>query len=185
MLSGREPVLVTMKVAPHVWNLRARRAFDRLMRSFAASQERFGTRWVHFSVQRDHIHVIAEATSQPALSRSMQGLSVRIARTINRLMTRKGTVFADRFHERVLETPRQVRTAIRYVILNARKHRVPLAAGELDPCSSACTIDTWTVPVKIAQTRSPPVVPPRTWILSIGWRRGGPLDPDHVPGRIP
>jgi putative transposase len=105
-----------MKVADHVWNLRACRAFDRLMRTFAAAQERFGTRLVHFSVQRDHIHLIAEATDETSLSRSMQGLAVRIARAINRLMARKGTVFADRYHERVLATPRQTRAAIRYVL---------------------------------------------------------------------
>jgi putative transposase len=114
-LSGREPLLITMKVRGHVWNLRARRAFDRVMRTFAAAQERFGTRLVQFSVQRDHIHLIAEAVDEVALSRSMQGLAVRIARAINRLMRRKGAVFADRYHERVLRTPRQTRWAIRYV----------------------------------------------------------------------
>jgi putative transposase len=117
-LSGREPLLITMKVADHVWNLRARRAFDRVMRSFAAAQQRFGTRLVQYSVQRDHIHLIAEAVDEVSLSRSMQGLAVRIARTINRLMDRKGAVFADRYHERVLRTPRQTRWAIRYVLTN-------------------------------------------------------------------
>ena len=182
-LTGREPLLVTLKVGRHVWNLRARRAFDRLMRALAAAQDRFGTRIVHFSVQRDHVHLIVESPGQLALSRAMQGLSVRIARTINRLMARRGKVFADRYHERVLATPRQVRNAVKYVILNARKHGVRLAAREIDPCSSGVALTAWNGPTRAARV-SPPVMAPRTWLLAIGWRRGGPLDPDHVPGPI-
>jgi REP element-mobilizing transposase RayT len=184
VLSGREPVLITLKVRPHVWSLRARRAFDRVMRTFVAAQERFGTRLVHFSVQRDHIHLIAEAVDETALSRSVQGLAVRIARTINRLMARKGKVFADRFHERVLATPRQTRHALQYVLLNASKHGIRLGRREVDPCSSASAFDGWDGPVRIARALSPPVLAARTWLLRIAWRRGGPLDPAHVPGAI-
>jgi putative transposase len=175
-------VLVTLKVARHVWSLRARRAFDRLMRALARAQDRFGTRFVHFSVQRDHVHLIAETASQEALSRSIQGLSIRIARTINRLMGRKGSVFADRFHERVLATPRQVKNALRYVICNARKHGIRLGHREVDACSSAVSFDGWDGPIRIAHAVAPPVRAARTWLLQIGWRRGGPLDPDDVPG---
>jgi REP element-mobilizing transposase RayT len=181
-LSGREPVLLTLKVAPHVWSLRARRAFDRLMRALGRAQDRFGTCFVHFSVQRDHVHLIAETASQEALSRSMQGLSVRIARAINRVMARKGKVLADRFHERVLATPRQVRNALRYVFGNARKHGVRFGAREIDPCSSAACFDGWDGPIRVARSFAPPVRAARTWLLRVGWRRGGPLDPDDVPG---
>ena len=46
-----------------------------------------------------------------ALARGMQGLSIRMARRLNRLWRRSGKVFADRFHVEVLRTPRQVRDA--------------------------------------------------------------------------
>jgi hypothetical protein len=52
----------------------------------------------------------------------MQGLAIRIAKGLNRLWGRKGKVFEDRFHERVLETPREVRTALAYLVHNARRH---------------------------------------------------------------
>jgi hypothetical protein len=52
----------------------------------------------------------------------MQGLSVRVARAANDELGRKGRVFADRYHARALTTPRAVRFALRYVLLNARKH---------------------------------------------------------------
>src|SRR5262245_20180575 len=75
-VTRRQPVLVTLKMGKHVWNLRTRRAFERLVPRFAAARERLGMRLVHFSVQRDHIHLIVEALHTTALSRGVQGLSV-------------------------------------------------------------------------------------------------------------
>jgi putative transposase len=117
-LSGREPVLVTMKLRPHVWNLRTRRAIRRLVPALGAASDRFGMRIAHYSVQRDHIHMIVEADAKSSLSRGMQGLAVRIARALHRMMESRGTVFADRYHERVLATPRQVRATLAYVLTN-------------------------------------------------------------------
>jgi len=118
------------------------------------------------------------------MSRAMQGLAVRLARAVNRTMNRRGPVFADRFHDRVLRSPRQVRHALAYVLCNARKHGVaPQRRGWLDPFSSAAAFDGWTRHVADVDT-STITAPPRTWLLRIGWRRGGLLDPDHRPGPI-
>ncbi len=186
-LSGREPVLVTLKVGKHVSNLRTRRAFAQLVPAFFAACER-RIRLAHFSVQHDHLHLIVEADDRTALSRGVQGLAVRIARAINRMIQRTGKVFKDRFHDRVLLRPRQIRAALAYVLCNARKHqRAPAERGWLDPYSSAKAFDGWR-----GLTRKPvdhgalPVTEPRTWLLAIGWRRaGGDIDPDHCPGAMP
>ena len=50
--------------------------------------------------------------------RGMTGLSVRISRGMNKLWGREGSVFADRFHSRVLRSPTEVRVALRYVFSN-------------------------------------------------------------------
>ena len=139
-------------------------------------------------MQYDHLHLVVEADDRTALSRGVQGLAVRIARALNRLMQRTGKVFADRFHDRVLRSPRQVRAALAYVLCNARKHqRAPAERGWLDPYSSARAFDGWR-----GLTRDPvdrgvvPVTEPRTWMLAIGWRRaGGDIDPGHCPGAMP
>lgn len=84
----------------------------------------------------------------------MQGLSVRVARAVNGALERKGSVFADRYHARALTTPRAVRFALRYVLLNARKHfprgaaEVPM--GFVDPCSSAPWFDGFGRPRELA-----------------------------------
>ncbi len=188
-LSGREPVLVTMKVLRHVWNLRARRAIERVLPALAAATER-GLSLAHYSVQRDHLHLIVETKDRRRLARTMQGLAVRIARALNRMMRRTGKVFADRYHDRVLATPRQVRNALLYVLNNARKHGVLAAGLVFDPCSSAAAFDGWrhadAERDRLTREHAPPVLAPRTWLLAIGWQRaGGPLDPRHRPGPLP
>jgi hypothetical protein len=144
-------------------------------------------RLIHFSVQRDHIHLIVEARHTTALSRGVQGLSVRIARALNRMMHRRGKVFADRFHHRPLKSPRQVRNALSYVLCNARKHGLAPRKHEwLDPYSSARAFDGWRSIDRDRECVAALIVADaRTWLLVIGWRRGGPLDPDHCPGAMP
>jgi REP element-mobilizing transposase RayT len=174
-------VLVTLKMREHVWNLRTQRAFDTLIPRFFAARERLGMRLVHFSIQRDHIHLIVEVLGTLALSRGVQGLSVRIARALNRMMKRRGAVFADRYHHRVLSTARQVRNALAYVLCNGRKHGHARGSGWLDPYSSARAFDGWSS--TIDSTGPPlPVAAPRSWLLRVGWRHGGLVGVDHHPG---
>jgi putative transposase len=102
--------------------------------------DRFDTRIVELSVQSDHVHLVVETLHASSLSRAIQGLAVRLARELNASLGRRGKVFADRFHHRVLGSPRQVH----YVLRNARKHRVaPHIPGWLDPLSSAPAFDGW------------------------------------------
>jgi len=142
---------------------------------------------VEFSVLRDHIHLIAEAQDERALARGMQGLSIRIAKALNRVMKRRGQVFADRYHARALRTPREVRNALVYVLHNTLRHRDErryrrLARGvggfavpsrHVDDCSSAVFFDWWREERAHAPPGAPtrPVVAPRSWLLRTAWRR--------------
>ncbi len=163
-LWSRHPVHATWRVLPHVWNLRSRRCFSRIAQSFSLGRDRFGFRLVHFSVQGNHLHLVVEAEDERALARGMQGLGVRIAKALNRLMHRKGSVFADHYHARILRSPTQVANALAYVLMNFLHHFPGEAVhftGDLrDRFSSA-----WR-----EQGKDPPVVPARTWLLSVGWR---------------
>lgn len=185
-LSGREPLLVTLKMGPRVWSLRTRQAFQRLLPALVELAHGEDVRLVHYSIQRDHIHMILEAEGKRSLSRAMRGLTVRIARRLNAMMRRKGPVFADRFHLHVLASPRQVRNALRYVLLNARKHGVDRPERDwIDPYSSAVTFDGWAIRISPGWSSrfAPPVAAPRTWLLRVGWRRAGPaIHPAERPG---
>ena len=68
------------------------------------------------------IHLIGEADDERALARGMQGLGVRIAKALNRLMGRKGTGFAYHYHARQLRSPTQVANALAYVLMNFLHH---------------------------------------------------------------
>jgi putative transposase len=166
-LIARHPVHATLRVLTHVWNLRSRRCFRAIATAFAGVRERHGFRLVHFSVQGNHLHLIVEAADAESLSRGMQALTIRIAKRLNRLMGRRGPVFADRYHEHVLRSPSEVARGLAYVLGNfavhARRWGNPLAENEVDPYCS--------VSVEVRLGPGPPLVcKPRTWLLQTGWR---------------
>ncbi|MEO6597596.1 MAG: hypothetical protein ABIP94_22865 [Planctomycetota bacterium] len=101
----------------------------------------------HYAVLNDHLHLVVEATGRTTVSRGVQGLLVRIARALNRLWQRRGRVFADRYHDHTLRSPREVRNALRYVlgnvlgsvVANGKKH-----AAEGRAVAATQAIDTFT-----------------------------------------
>jgi REP element-mobilizing transposase RayT len=178
------PVHVTLKLLPQVYSLRTPRCFRALERAMRAGSERFGMRLVHHSVQRDHLHLLIEADDKRALSRGMQGLKVRMARALNRVLQRKGKVFRERYHQRILRSPLETKRALGYVLLNTYKHMSRFGAApwsHIDRCSSGPWFDGWTRP----PTRPPPgppcTVAARSWMLREGWKRHGLLDPSERP----
>ncbi len=77
-LVSRHPVLVTLRVREDVWNLRTKRSYKVIRRAFVAGCSRDGFRVTQFSIQKNHLHLIAEARDETHLSRGMQGLSILI-----------------------------------------------------------------------------------------------------------
>jgi REP element-mobilizing transposase RayT len=180
-LAARFPVHVTTRLRAGLPSLRRQATLRVLHRAFFAGMDRFGFRLVHFSVQSNHVHMIAEARDRHALTLGMQGLSIRVAKALNKLWGRRGAVFADRYHARILRTPREVRNGLCYVLSNARKHGLALAE-RLDPFSSARWFDGWREAPGPRPGGSGPIVAARTWLVRVGWRRHGRIDPQAVPG---
>jgi REP element-mobilizing transposase RayT len=190
----RHPVHITVRTLKAVGSLRTWRtaaAIGRAIRSAsldggAAEQRRKSFRVVHFSIQRDHMHLIVEASSKRALSTGMQGLASRLARRINRTRRRRGTVFSERYHARALATPLEVRRAIAYVLTNVVKHPelIPdlgtATVDGIDPCSSARWFDGWERPPP-PDPKPAPTAAPATWLLRTGWRRHGLVSRDERP----
>ena len=113
----------------------------------------------------------------------MRGLAIRLAKAVNRALGRAGRVWGDRYHARMLRTPREVRNALVYVLNNFRKH-LRDAVG-LDACSSAQYFDGWrTVPAFGRVVGVLPVATARTWLARVGWRRHGPIDVDECPRAV-
>jgi hypothetical protein len=107
----------------------------------------------------------------------MQGLLVRIARALNRLWARKGSVFSDRYHARQLRTPHEVRRALVYVLNNARRHGLPIPG--IDLFSSGRWFDGWSRKSVFASRG--PAATAQSWLLRVGWRLHGLIRLDEVP----
>ena len=178
-LASRYPAHVTVKLRRGLPRLRRAREYAVLRGAFAAGCERSGFRLVHYAVLNDHLHLLVEGSGREAVVRGLQGLLIRVAKALNKLWGRKGSVFGDRYHDRVLKTPREVRLAIRYVLTNSFKHYPQLgsarSAEPMDMFTSGPWFDGWREEVNVlgieAEVR--PVAAARTWLLGTGWRRLG------------
>jgi REP element-mobilizing transposase RayT len=140
---------------PEVYSLRSRRSSALVRAAFAAQNGRFGLRLNQFSIQGNHIHLIVEADGRDSLTRGMQGLSIRLARSLNRLMQRRGKVLADRYHAHLLRTPSEVRRALDYVLDNARRHFGARAAiidcySSAAPGAEVASAHSWLLRAAIA-----------------------------------
>jgi hypothetical protein len=130
-------------------------------------------------VQADHLHLLVEANDKISLSRGLTGATVRLARAVNRVLGRRGTVWSSRYHARALATPREVRNAIVYVLMNAKKHNHAIAG--LDPCSSAPWFTDWLAPPSIGPPAEPAPEMAETWLLRTGWKRHGLIGVEERP----
>jgi REP element-mobilizing transposase RayT len=150
-------------VRDHVWNLRSGRSFRRIRRAFEKSRGRFGARLIEFSVLGNHLHLIVEADSSESLSRGMQGLCIRLARALNKLMSRAGKVFADHYHSRLLRSPTELVRAIAYVLGNFAHHFGGRGTDRFNSAALPAGNDL------LAQ--------PRGWLLQVGRRQAAPTSP--------
>lgn len=178
---SRCPVHVTLRGSRGLPSFRGDSLFAAVRAALAhASTTAF--RVLHFSVQADHLHLVVEAECSTSLSRGIQGLAIRAAKAINRVLHRRGEVWCDRFHAHLLRTPREMRNALVYVLNNFRKH-VPGARG-IDSRSSSAWFSGWNA--RMGPTPGPsPVAAPRTWLARVGWLRRGRIHLDESPRGVP
>jgi hypothetical protein len=152
------PVHVTLKLRSGLPRLRSKTAYDALRAAFAAG-----------------------------CARGLQGLLIRIAKALNKLWSRRGSVFADCYHDHTLKSSREVRNALRYLFGNGKKH-----AAEGREISVPQAIDTLTsapwftgfrerITVHGIEAVVRPVTDAHTWLLTEGWLRHGRISVHEVP----
>ncbi len=186
-MARHQPLHVTVKLQRGLPVLRCQEVRKVLLHAFAAGKERFGFVLNHFVILKDHLHFVVEAVDRVALSRGMQGLLIRVARALNRHWGRKGRVFGDRYHDRALKTPKEVRHVLRYVFGNAHKHfeqgKGPRVEDPIDLFSSAPWFDGFleSVTVRNLERYARPTAPASTWLLRVGWRKHGLLSVHERP----
>jgi REP element-mobilizing transposase RayT len=189
LLAPRFPVHVTLRIVDGVGSL-ARDHLMKIIRAAVKGSQKSWFRIVEFNVLSNHLHLICEAQSKSHLARGIQGFEVRAARRLNPALRRTGKLFAQRYHVRQLKTPKEVRNALRYVLLNRKHHNSEqkFAKYWIDPYSSAAWFKGWAAPIMkntdwkielLAMER--PTAEPTVWLLATGWRRHGLLRFDEAP----
>jgi putative transposase len=121
-LGKRTPVHVTLRMKPGRPSLRTqvvRNMFEKIVKQTRCAEFHVAT----FSLQRDHVHLICEPEDVAALSAGIRRVAIRFALRMNRLFGRKkGKIWGDRYHRHDLKTPREVRNALVYLLMNDKKH---------------------------------------------------------------
>ena len=193
------PVHIVLRAVSAIGSLRRRRTYLAIRTATRVTARRDGFRIVHISVQRTHVHLLVEAKSKAALASGMQGFQISAAKHLNAAISlgrpgprRRGAVFPDRYHAVVIDSPRQARNALSYVINNWRKHREdrgdvtrhwPIdwyASGAMFPDWKECGQQGFA-------QHGPPELPPmtvrapRTWLLTRGWKMHGAISCREVP----
>ena len=199
---AQNPVHVVLRVVRAVGSLRRRWTYQAIRAATRVAARRGDFRIVHLSVQRTHVHLLVEAKSQSALAAGMQGFQISAAKHLNAAISRgrpgprrKGAVFPDRYHAVVIDSPRQARHALAYVINNWRTHGED--RGEVtrtwavDWYSSGAMFAGWKeVGVQGMVLRAPPgldpmvISAPRTWLLRKGWKQHGAISFREVPSAM-
>lgn len=156
-----------------------------------------GFRIVHASVQRNHLHLLVEATDKDSLADGIQGFLSSAAQRINRAVSRRGTrrrgcVFTDRYYAVPLKTPRQVRNCLAYVLNNWRRHGEDREwRWNVDPFSTGIWFPGWKERAAVPVLFTPPpnyvwmmTWLPKTWLLREGWKLHPLVSLREVPGSL-
>ena len=104
-VSRHDPRLVTAKLGRGLPRLRVP-VTRFLIEGVVRKAQRDSFRIVAYTVQSDHLHLMVEADDDAAYSSGMRGLMRRLVHGLNGLWKRRGSVFPERFHDRVLRSLR-------------------------------------------------------------------------------
>jgi REP element-mobilizing transposase RayT len=183
------PQHVTLRVVDGVSSL-ARDGLMKIIRRAIQQSHKDDFKVHEFNVLGNHLHLITTAANKVALSGGVAGLEVRLVYRLNSALSRSGKLFATRYHARYLKTPREVRNALRYVLLNRKHHDAEKKFSKywIDPCSSAAWFEGWAQPVRGDEPwkrqllkSDRPTVKATVWLLATGWKRHGLLRFDEAP----
>ena len=186
-LSSKHPVHVTYRLERYVRALRDRDLYHVFRRVLACYLAWPGFWIVHISIQTNHLHLIVEAADRDALTAGLKSFAIRCAKALHKRCGTSGKIFAFRYHDTQITSPRQAHNAVTYVLNNWRRHHLDLTPSgtihwcPVDPYSSGVAFAGWSkrVDVRLPAGYAPlPVSPPQTELL----RRLGPIDPFAYPG---
>lgn len=175
----KKPLHLTLKIRHSNWNLRCGEIAAQFKRSAERAQS-FGLRILHYSILKDHIHLLVEAANNSDLAAGMRSFGSSFGKALRKIFGGVGSVFAGRYHLHVLRNPTVTKRALGYVLQNWAKHSKRLE--HLDAFSSAPYFGHWK---DLFGRQLSPILeghkaavlphylsPPMSWLARGGWKRG-------------
>ncbi|MBI2605205.1 MAG: transposase [Deltaproteobacteria bacterium] len=192
-VTAKTPLHLTMRLKEKLPTLRRKFLLKEFQKCVHGAKAH-GLSVIHFSIQYNHVHLIAETRDNKALALGMRSLASRFGKIIRSYShqtgfgSKGGSVFKGRYHLHALRTPLETRNALRYVLLNFSKHEK--LVEHVDEYSSARFFRNWTMllgkkfkgPIRTdahfysvrATARDAEewgLSHPRSWLASRGWMR--------------
>jgi len=109
----RTPLYINFKFNVQIKNKLSLKALKKAIKN----AQNNGLMIIHFALQSNHIHLIAQAADNETLSRGMRALAITFAKGLKR-----GKVQLERYHLHVLRTLQETKNAIQYVLFNQQTH---------------------------------------------------------------
>lgn len=168
------PLHITMRVKKGFNSLRSPKTERAFKRALGKAKTK-GLHVIHYAIESNHIHLFAEARDNGKLRSGTASFGSSFGKAVSKLNRRTGSVFAGRFHLRVLKSPRQTKNALAYVLLNHSKHEgsVPYP----DERSSAAYFSDWHILLGrkyrklVAEERPSYLTEAESWLARVGRRR--------------
>jgi putative transposase len=152
-VTGAEPVQVTLKLQPGLPSLRTPALKACVEQAIDAGHERFGMRLIEHTLEKDGLSLLVTAPHRRALSRGIQGISVRIARAVNRKLERKGRLFADRYEAQLVADSGEKQAVSKAVASRAPAGRAAVAKTAMPKAPASKPGASVSVPARKASAR--------------------------------
>jgi REP element-mobilizing transposase RayT len=176
----RKPLHITIRLAPGLSGLRTKHLHEQFTAALLKAKAK-GLRVLHYSIQGNHLHMLAECADNQALAAGMNSFGTSFAKAVRKKLGGKGKVFDGRYHLRVLKNPMQMKNTLAYVLLNQAKHENLIPYN--DRFSSSQYFNEWKAllgrkvgPILEDWRKNQNSLPdylstPKSWLASAGWRR--------------
>lgn len=172
-VESKTPLQITLKLRPGLPNLRTQKMLEAFQCALVLAKAK-GLRVIHYSLESNHAHLVVECLDNNSLSLAMKSFGSSFGKSVRKVAGGKGSVFAGRYHLRVLRNPTQTRNSFAYVLLNRFRHE--RAHVDDNPFSSGGYFDGWRKLIGRGPVTGKIELPeylcvPQSWLARKGWQK--------------
>lgn len=113
---------LTIKVRENKADIQSKRILKALHHAIKRARLK-GLKVVHYTLEYNHLHLLVESVDNKTLHKGMQSFGITIAKAINKIKRTKGSVYKNRYHLKLISSPRQLRNVLHYIFNNGVKHK--------------------------------------------------------------